>query len=272
MLIAIGALTAWESLWWARRRLRRSQAFEQAAARAAELDRPLVVVGSPDGGVTAGYGCGDITVDIAPTSTCPTYIQADITQRIPMADDSCVVYVSCVLEYVEDLEAAMREIDRVSGGERLIVHVEPWTVAAYAYPGAKRTIPSGLMDSQRFMPNADATLRSQGGFAPLRLQIAATPEDRALGLMWRFALPARVGMLFVWPEVGRYGFWMRSTFIPLDVIFLDEELRVIEIFANAEPCSEEVFEVDGAKYMLEVAAGLSEQIGLRRGDRLVVAP
>lgn len=137
---AVGAVAAWELFWWARRTKLRSSVYAQAAARAKELGKPLVVVGAPDGGVTSGYGCGDITIDIA-KSSCPKPMTADITKKIPLDDNSCVVFVSCVLEYVSDYQAALCELQRISGGNLFIVRVEPWTLTAYLYPGAKRTIP-----------------------------------------------------------------------------------------------------------------------------------
>lgn len=135
------AVAAWEAAWWARRRSRRATVYEQAQRYAAELGRPLVVIGAPDGGVTSGYGCGDCTIDLVPSS-CPNPLTLDITQRTPLADDSCVVFVSCVLEYVSDHNAALAEIQRISGGHAFFVGVEPWTVTAALYPGAKRTLPA----------------------------------------------------------------------------------------------------------------------------------
>ena len=136
----LAAVAAWELGWWARRRQRRGELYARAAAKALELGRPLVVVGAPDGGSTAGYGCGDVSVDINP-STCPVHMRADITRRLPFADDSVVVFVSCVVEYVSDYAAALSELRRVSGGWLYVVRVEPWTLSAYLYPGARRTVP-----------------------------------------------------------------------------------------------------------------------------------
>ncbi len=140
--LALGA-AAWEGLWWADRRRKRKVVFDEARAEAVKLGRPLVVIGAPDGGVTSGYGCGDITIDIE-CSTCPQSIQADITKHIPLDDDSCVVFVSCVLEYVGDYHAAVDELLRVSGGHLHVVRVEPWTLTAFFYPGARRTVPRSL--------------------------------------------------------------------------------------------------------------------------------
>jgi hypothetical protein len=138
-LTTLGVATAWEIGWWLRRRHERARVYALASARAHVLGRPLVVVGAPDRGVTAGYPCGDVTVDLAPSS-CPHAIQADITKRLPFADNSCAIFVSAVLEYVGDYAGAVRELERVSGGELFVVRVEPWTFSAYLYPGTKRQI------------------------------------------------------------------------------------------------------------------------------------
>lgn len=134
-------VAAWECAWWLRRQFHRASTFELAQRKARELGRPLCVIGAPDAGPTAGYPCGDITIDIAPSS-CPGYLRADITQRTRLPSDSCVVFVSCVLEYVNDVEAAKREILRIAGDRSRVFMtcVEPWTLTAYLYPGAKRTV------------------------------------------------------------------------------------------------------------------------------------
>jgi hypothetical protein len=142
MLTELGTATAaWEAGWWLHRRRQRSAVYRSALETAQALGRPLVVVGAPDRGATAGYGCGDISVDIE-DSMCPAHLRADITKRLPFADDSAVVFVSCVLEYVDDYRAALSELERVAGKWLYLVRVEPWTLAAYLYPGAKRTLRS----------------------------------------------------------------------------------------------------------------------------------
>lgn len=139
LLLGVGGVAAWETAWWARRRHLRSSQYGCAKREAVRLGKPLVVVGAPDGGVTSGYGCGDVTVDVA-GSICPNTIQADITKPLPFTDDSVVVFVACVLEYVSNYEAAMRELRRVAGKHVYVVRVEPWTLAGWFYPGAKRRL------------------------------------------------------------------------------------------------------------------------------------
>jgi Methyltransferase domain len=140
----VGLVAAWEGAWWAIRRAKRSAVFKMAVKDAKDSGRRLVVVGAPDRGATSGPGCGDVTIDIG-DSSCPNFIKADITKRLPFDDNSVTVFVSCVLEYVGDYDAALAELKRVAGDHLYIVRVEPWTLTAYLYPGAKRrlALPSG---------------------------------------------------------------------------------------------------------------------------------
>jgi hypothetical protein len=137
----MGPVIAWEAIWWHQRLRSRRTMYGEALRLARHIGRPLAVIGAADRGVTGGYGYGDFTVDIDPNCNCPNFVWADITKRIPFRDNSVVCFVSCVLEYVSDYEAAMRELLRVSGGNLVVVRVQPWTLVAYLYPGCRRTIP-----------------------------------------------------------------------------------------------------------------------------------
>ena len=139
LLIGVSLVAAWEGAWWVRRRHLRGAQYECARREATRLGKPLVVVGAPDSGPTSGYGCGDVTVDVA-KSSCPNAIQADITKPLPFADNSVVVFVSCVLEYVSNYDAAMAELRRIAGKNLYIVRVEPWTLAGWFYPGTRRQL------------------------------------------------------------------------------------------------------------------------------------
>lgn len=134
----LAILSSWELAWWFRRRSLRGRMFERARRRATLIQRPLAVVGAPDSWSTGGYPCGDVTIDIA-DSDCPNLYRLDITEPLPFDDDSLVVFVSCVLEYVDDFDSAVTELYRISGGNLYNVRVEPWTLTAYLYPGRKRT-------------------------------------------------------------------------------------------------------------------------------------
>lgn len=125
----------------------RRKAFDAARRRATALGRPLVVIGDPDAGAHTGlmraYGCGDLCVDLSGCPRCEHHRAADLTRGpIPgLAADSAVVFVSCVLEYVGDVEAALGEVRRIAGADEnlFIVTVQPWTFTAALYPGARWT-------------------------------------------------------------------------------------------------------------------------------------
>jgi len=113
-------------------------------------------------------------------------------------------------------------------------------------------------------------VESPSGRSPsVLVEVARLPEELERGLMFRQRLGADRGMLFVFPESGRHGFWMKNTLIPLDMIFIDERLEVVGIVENAEPMTESMRGPDVAsRYVLEVNAGWSGAHGVRRGDRV----
>jgi len=123
----------------------RSSLFGLANERAKATQRPLLVVGDPSGGVWTkifpAYGCGDVCVDLQGCK-CPVQIQADITKGVDLESNAYVVYVACVLEYVEDIEAAWLEILRLAGSvdNIFIVRVQSWTLSSWLVPGAKQVI------------------------------------------------------------------------------------------------------------------------------------
>jgi len=103
------------------------------------------------------------------------------------------------------------------------------------------------------------------------LEISDTEISRARGLMFRESLPEKSGMLFIFPVEGIYSFWMKNTLIPLDIIWLDKELRVVYIKSFVPSCKSE--ECPGyspqvnAKYVLEVNAGFSGFHRIKIGDK-----
>ncbi|MEX2526292.1 MAG: DUF192 domain-containing protein [Gemmatimonadota bacterium] len=86
-------------------------------------------------------------------------------------------------------------------------------------------------------------------------EVAATADARARGLMHRESLPHGTGMLFVFPDSQTRSFWMRNTFIPLDIAYLDSSLRIVDIQAM-EPEDENLYpSAAPAMYALEVPQG-----------------
>lgn len=104
------------------------------------------------------------------------------------------------------------------------------------------------------------------------LEVARSDQQRARGLMFRESLPENHGMLFVFSESEPHGFWMKNTFIALDMLWLGEDGTIVEIkrdvpSCSADPCPTYVPDAAGL-YVLELAAGESDRLGLSAGDRL----
>lgn len=117
------------------------------------------------------------------------------------------------------------------------------------------------------LPKARVVLTdAYGGKHAVDSEVAATPQARTRGLMWRTQLAEGTGMVFLFPQQQLLTFWMKNTLIPLDMIFFDESLTVVGIEENAAP---RTLSSRGpgvpAKYVLEVPGGWSAKIGLKPG-------
>ena len=106
------------------------------------------------------------------------------------------------------------------------------------------------------------------------VELSITNEEQMLGLMFRKSLGKNKGMLFVFEKEGGSSFWMKNTLIPLDIIWINENKEVVFISENTQPCKEDsCFSIapdKKAKYVLEINAGISKEIGLKVGDRLEI--
>jgi uncharacterized membrane protein (UPF0127 family) len=105
------------------------------------------------------------------------------------------------------------------------------------------------------------------------VEIADTPALQTRGLMFREHLGANEGMVFVFDEPGEHPFWMKNTLIPLDMIWLDADRRVLSIAHSVPPCRADPCptypHAGQAQYVVEVVGGFARRHGLKEGDRLV---
>jgi hypothetical protein len=110
-------------------------------------------------------------------------------------------------------------------------------------------------------------LRHDGSTAvSITIEIADTPEARIRGLMERWSLPDLHGMLFIFDSPEVQGFWMHNTPLSLDMIFVDENRRVLNIAESTTPMSKQTYASRGpAKYVVEVKAGFAKRHGIAEG-------
>ena len=112
------------------------------------------------------------------------------------------------------------------------------------------------------------------GIDTVKVELARTPAEREQGLMYRENLPPGRGMLFIFQDSQYRSFWMRNTYIPLDIAYLDESLRIVDIQAM-EPQSEEGHpSARPAMFALEVPQGwfAGREIGVGDQATLVLGP
>lgn len=119
------------------------------------------------------------------------------------------------------------------------------------------------------VPLEPLTIETARGPVAFKVEIADTDAERQRGLMFRTTLPPDRGMLFDFGSAAPRAFWMKNTYIPLDILYIDADGRVIWIAAMTEPFSEEPIPSHGkALGVLEIAGGRAAELGIDIGDRV----
>ena len=108
-------------------------------------------------------------------------------------------------------------------------------------------------------------------------EVADTSNKRAQGLMYRTIMEENHGMLFIFPELGYWTFWMKNTKIPLDILWLDKKGTIIHIEANVPICTRvddhcpRHYSYKESWQVLELNAGIAEKLQLQPGSRLTIS-
>ncbi len=127
---------------------------------------------------------------------------------------------------------------------------------------------------KEYMFRKDGTLTFQNTTGQVEskidIQIADNDFDRELGLMYRKHMAENEGMLFIFPQDTIQTFWMRNTFIPLDMVFINSNDKIVSISRNTQILSDQTYSSAGpAMYVLEVNAGFCDKFGIKAGDKIV---
>jgi uncharacterized membrane protein (UPF0127 family) len=103
-------------------------------------------------------------------------------------------------------------------------------------------------------------------------EIASKAEERATGLMHRFSLQPDHGMLFVFERTEPLSFWMKNTYVPLSIAFIDEQGRIVNIDDMAPRTEDTHWSSAPARYALEMRKGWFAERGIKAGDRVEGIP
>jgi uncharacterized membrane protein (UPF0127 family) len=112
-------------------------------------------------------------------------------------------------------------------------------------------------------------IASKTGVHVFSVEMAENDAERAKGLMFRKQLPEGRGMLFDFHREQEVSFWMENTYIPLDMIFIRGDGRILRIAENTEPLSTRIISSGGpVRAVLEVIGGTARKLGIAPGDRV----
>ena len=115
----------------------------------------------------------------------------------------------------------------------------------------------------------EIVLKTRQGDYRITVEIADTPEARSRGLMFRESLADDRGMLFLYPAPREVSMWMKNTLIPLDMLFVGSDGRIVRVARNAQPHSLTTISSGGPVIaVLEIGGGRSAELDVRTGDRL----
>jgi uncharacterized membrane protein (UPF0127 family) len=119
------------------------------------------------------------------------------------------------------------------------------------------------------LPVETVTVISKTGAHTFKAEIADDEAERQKGLMFRESMADTQGMLFEFPDVAERSFWMRNTYIPLDIIYIGPDGRIVSIAREARPFDETPLpSYAPATGVLEINGGLASRLGIEPGDRV----
>jgi uncharacterized protein len=154
--------------------------------------------------------------------------------------------------------------DRGAGPRRVRAWLWVTLVALYAFSG----ICSGF-GGARAASVQPLEIVTKNGVQVFSVEMATTEQEKETGLMYRKELAEGKGMLFDFSPEQEVSMWMKNTYIPLDMIFIRADGRILRIAESTEPLSTRIIPSRGlAKGVLEVIAGTAKKYGIEPGDRV----
>jgi len=138
-----------------------------------------------------------------------------------------------------------------------------------------RIVKSSEQSSVPFVKEGQLAITDSLGQAKARFDIEFARDDyeRETGLMYRQSMKDNQAMLFIFKDEQPRYFWMKNTYIPLDIVYINARKQIVSIAKNAQPLDETSLPSHfPARYVLEIKAGLSDDYALKKGDKVAWKP
>jgi uncharacterized protein len=146
---------------------------------------------------------------------------------------------------------------------------EPARALAQSQCGEPQADRAGPGQAQSGLAIAPLEIRTASKTRKFRVEIAGTPDEQSIGMMFRDSVGRNEGMIFPFPRPRPAAFWMKNTRIPLDLIFVRADGTIARIAANAVPyCLDPVQVGEPVAAVLEIGGGRAGQLGIAEGDRV----
>ena len=121
-------------------------------------------------------------------------------------------------------------------------------------------------------PQSLPKIRLNAGIHNIDAQLAQTPQQREIGLMFRASMPANEGMLFAFERPSQQCFWMKNTLIPLDIAFLDDSGAIVNVEHMKAQTLDSHCSAQPVRYVLEMNDGWFAKRGIKPGFKLKGLP
>jgi len=137
---------------------------------------------------------------------------------------------------------------------------------------AAATLATAAPDARAQTPQKLPTVELAAGMHLIKAEVARTPRQQQIGLMWRTSMGTNEGMLFAFDQPNRQCFWMRNTLIPLSIAFIEDNGTIVNIDemkpqTESNHCSDKP-----VRYVLEMNTGWFHKRGIKAGSRLSGPP
>jgi uncharacterized protein len=156
---------------------------------------------------------------------------------------------------------------------RIVLHEPPKRLAACALAlCALLSISARAQDAPVNGPQHLPVIALSAGMHMIKAEVAQTPREHAIGLMFRKEMGANEGMLFVFPQAGKQCFWMKNTLIPLSVAFVDDQGEITNLDEMLPQTENAHCSSKPARFVLEMNKGWFSKRGIKPGMKLSGPP